>query len=242
MRKHVLLGVCALIWLTAALGWAADFSQPERDAEYTKSCKRQDAKMDKYFGDMLPGDIGFAHEGRFRVIVTRHDIERRLTLVPTNAAPYASLEELKSSVWGNHLSVGYLEMPYALDKPALPPGSYVIEFDGLKVHLMDYVGYEYASFPATIELPGSDAPLAPTQGKLGASKTGLAYITPEDGLLLYVQFNDSKGKPVRDEQGYAKALVRFTIPGLTVDDKPDIPADAPAKKEAPKEAAPAAAK
>lgn len=218
MLKHVLLGVGALIWMLAAVAFAGDFTQPERDAEYAKAAKRLDAKMDSYFGDMLPGAISFAHEARYRVVVLRSQIERRLTLVPINAAPYASLDELKASVWGNHLPVGYLELPYACTKPSIPPGSYLIEFDGLKVHLVDYVGYEWASFPATIELPGPDAPVAKEQGSLERSKTGVACITPASELLLYVQFSDENGKPVRDEAGYAKAVVSFTIPGLVEDD------------------------
>jgi hypothetical protein len=218
MLKHVLLGVGALIWLSVAWAWAADFTQPERDSEYTKASKRLDAKMDAYFGDMLPGDISFAHEERFRVTVTRNNIERRLTLVPIYLAPYATLDELHASVWGEHLPVGYLDLPYANTDPSIPPGSYLLEFDGTKVHLIDYVGYEHASFPAKIELPGPDAPEAGPQGGLGRAKTGLAYVEPTGELLLYVQFSDSAGKPVRDETGYAKALVRFTIPGLVADE------------------------
>jgi hypothetical protein len=224
MLKHVLLGVCAMFWLAATAGFAADYTQPEHDAEYTKASKRQDTKMDAYFGDMLPA-VSFAHEGRFRVLVTRNKIERRLTLVPIKQVPYASLEELKSSVWGNHLPVGYLDLPYANLNPALPPGSFLLVFDGLKIHLLNSVGYEYASFPAEIELPGAEALVAKEQGGLDQSKTGLAYITPQDELLLYLQFSDAAGKPLRDETGYAKALVRFSIPGLTEDETGDRPAE-----------------
>ena len=231
MFKHVLLGVGVLIWLAAAVCLAADFSQPERDADYNKASKRQDAKMNAYFGDMLPGEISFAHEGRFRVLVTRNNIERRVTLVPIKVAPYASLEELQASVWGNHLPIGYLDLPYANIDPSLPPRSYLLEFDGLKLHLLDYIGYEHASFPATIELAEADAPVAEVHGSLAAAKTGLAYIEPSDDLLLYVQFSDSDGKPVRDENGYVKALVRFTIPGLTEDETNHTPVDNDTAKE-----------
>ncbi len=225
MRKHVLLGVCAVIWLLAASAMAADFTQPERDVEYAKASKRLDAKMDSYFGDMLPGAITFAHEGRFRVAVMRNRLERRVSLVPINLAPYASLEDLKASVWGNHLPIGYLDLPYANTTPAIPPGSYLIKFDGLKVHLVDYVGYEWASFNAKIELPGPDAPVDEGQGSLDKARNGVAYITPASELLLYVQFSDDNGKPAADEQGFTKAVVSFTIPGLVDDESCEKPAE-----------------
>ena len=229
MLKHVLLGVGALVWLVAASAFAADFTQPEPDVESAKAAKRQDAKMEAYFGDMLPGEIAFAHEGRFRVTVTRNNIERRLTLVPINVAPYASLDELQASVWGSHLPLGYLDMPYANAEPAIPPGTYLIEFDGLKVHLVDYVGYEWASFAAEIELPGDGAPLAPEQGSLGKAVHSLGYVQPSGEMLLYIQFSDSNGKPVKDEAGYAKAVVSFTIPGVVEDETCEEPLEEPAE-------------
>lgn len=223
MLKRMLQGMLGLALVLAALVvWAADFTQPEHDREFTANARRQNTTMAKYFGNVISSEVSFYHEGKFRVLVERAGIERRLTLVPTALVPYSSLDELAASIWGKHLVVGYLDMPYANFDPYVPPGSYVLKFDGQRVHLVNYSDDDMVTFPASLELPGEDAPLAPEQGSLDSVPGGLAYISPGDELTLYLQLSDADDGPLRAPEGFSKVMLRFAINGVSEDETEDV--------------------
>jgi hypothetical protein len=222
------LGLAALLLGTAQ---AADFTQPERDPKFIQSARRQDKELAFYYGRHIPAGITFNHLGSYQAVVHRVGLDRPVTLVPVTALPYADIEALRSTARSGDVVVGALKINYGMHNPEISPGTLLLVFDGLRVHLHNVHGEDLSSFEAKLgPVPAGDK-VAPVVGAINADKSSVAHIGPDSRLRLYLHLSQGTESKSLKKDGANKVLLEFTIPGLVDDD--DSPALQLAKPEEP---------
>jgi len=197
---------------------AADFVQAKRDAEFLKSARRQDTELLKFYGNQIPAGIRFCHEGSFRAMVHRSGLKRPITLVPPLNLRYEDGEALREAARGADVAVGAIKLTYGSVDPAIVPGTILILFDGLRVHLQDTHSTDVAQYAASLSSVPADAVVDEALGGLGQTDHSLANILPDGTFQIYIQLANSKGDPIMDGQTYRKVLLEFSIPGIVDDD------------------------
>jgi hypothetical protein len=216
-RSIVLTLVIGLALLGFSLALAADFTQPERDPEFVKSCRRQDSLLKHAFGDLVPTAVNFSHRGSFKAVVHRLGLPRPLTLVPVQFVPFASADEFRSAARKKAVVVGALNITYPLPEANVIPGAHILLYDGVKLRLLDAHGYAITDFEATLGEVSPGAKVDPIIGSLDASAYSLAGITPEGEMTLYLQLR-SGNREVRTTKGFVKLALSAVVPGLVQDD------------------------
>jgi hypothetical protein len=197
---------------------AADFAQAKRDAEFLRSARRQDSELLKFYGNQIPAGIRFCHEGSFRAMVHRSGLKRPITLVPPLNLRYEDAEALRSAARSADVAVGAIKLTYGSVEPEIVPGTILILYDGLRVHLHDTHSTDVAQYPASLGAVPADALVDEALGELGKSDHSLANILPDGTFQIYIQLADSKGDPLMEGQSYSKVLLQFSIPGIVDDD------------------------
>jgi len=211
----------AAVWTLASLctfALAADFVQPARTSEFLKSCQRRDSELQAYFGKLMPTSLEFSHLGRFEASVHREGLSRIVTLVPVRAMPYAGADELRHAARMKRLAIGALDLPYAVTDQDISPGYYILLFDGWRVSLTNTRGRDVRKFVASLGRASADAPVDLVIGSVASTPSGLADITPEGEVQLYMQLMGEKGA-LEDAAGLIKVAITFNIPGLVTDDE-----------------------
>src|SRR5687767_7147918 len=136
--------IIALAMLAPAL--AADFTQPARDPKFIQSARRQDKELVHFYGRLIPGGITFNHLGGYQVIVHRAGLDRPVILVPVTSLPYADAEALRSAARTGDVIVGALKINFGMHEPEIMPGTLLLVYDGLRVHLRNVHGEDISSF------------------------------------------------------------------------------------------------
>lgn len=204
--------------LLAGQAWGADFTQAERDVEFIKASRRQDASLRAHFGNLITPDTQFFHLGGFKALIHRDGLDRPLWLVPVKSVPVSSAGELRDLARGNPRAVGILTVAYANQDPHVTPGSFVLLFDGLRVRLVDVREYIVNKIEVTLEEAPADGELDVNLGTVTGTAYGQANISPAGDLEIYLQLEDEDGKPLMDEGGFCKLLMTIPIAGLASDD------------------------
>jgi len=210
----------AAVWVVTSLGalaQAADFVQPARSAEFLKACQRRDRELKAYFGKLMPSAFEFSHLGRFEASVHREGLDRAVLLVPVRTMPYADADELRHAARQKRLAIGALDLPYAVTDQGLTPGYYVLLYDGWRVSLTNSRGRDAGKFIASLGTASADAPVDMVIGTVASTPSGLANITPEGDVQLYLQLAGEKGA-LKDAEGFVKLALTFSIPGFVIDD------------------------
>lgn len=216
-RSFVLTLVIGLALLGFSLALAADFTQPERNPEFVKSCRRQDSLLKHAFGDLVPTAVSFSHRGSFKAVVHRLGLPRPLTLVPVQYLPYASADEFRSAARKKAVVVGALNVTFPLPEANVIPGAHILYYDGVKLRLLDAHGYAITDFEAQLGEVSPGAKVDPVIGALDTSAYSLADITPEGQITLYLQLR-SGNRELRTAKGFVKLALGATVPGLVQDD------------------------
>lgn len=212
-----------------SLALAADFTQPERNPEFVKSCRRQDSLLKHAFGDLVPTAVSFSHRGSFKAVVHRLGLPRPITLVPVQYVPYASADEFRSAARKKAVVIGALNITYPLPEANVIPGAHVLLYDGFKLRLLDAHGYAITDFEAQLRETGAEDKVDPIVGTLDLSPHSLANISPEGQITLYLQLRTGS-RELRTTQGFVKLALSATVPGLVQDD--DTPPTTLAKPKA----------
>lgn len=234
MKRLALLTVIAVIGLAVKAGnsAAAEFVQAKRDADFSKSARRQDSELLKFYGNQVPAGTEFSHLGSFRALVHRNGLERSITLVPPRALMYENAEELRKAARAKDVVVGAIKLTYGSVDPEIVPGTILLVYDGLRVHLHDTHSQNVAQYQVSLGEVPADAVVDSELGKLDETNHSLANILPDGTMQVYLQLSNSKGDPIMDGQKYRKILLQFTIPGIvTDDDSPKIELVPPKPKE-----------
>jgi hypothetical protein len=221
-RNYALLSAIAFALFAACNAWAADYTQQERDTEFIKSSRRQNATLKTYYGDMVPTEVTFNFVGSYKVVVHRDGLERPITLIPVKNVRFPDMESLRESARKNQLVVGALSITYAHQNPFINPGTHLLLYDGLNIEIRNVHGYEIAAVQASVSSPTADAEVDPVLGTIPEVSHSLANITETGNLELYLQLADDAGQPIAEEQEFLKVLISVPLPGITDDD--DSPA------------------
>jgi hypothetical protein len=204
-------------WLISSAS-AAEFAQTERDVSFSRDCRRQDAKLSSFFGDIINPGASFFHLGSFKALIHRDGLDRALWLIPVKCLPYEDIEGVRQAARGNPLAVGALTIAYGHADADILPGSYVLLYDGLRVRFVDAHDYIHNKFEVTFEQAPPDGDLDPSLGTVTGTAFSQANITPEGELELYLQLSSDNGDPLMDESGFVKLLMTISIPGIASDD------------------------
>jgi hypothetical protein len=227
MLTRTMTAIIAIATLLAP-AYAADFTQPARDPKFIQSARRQDKELVHFYGRMIPGGITFNHLGSYQVIVHRVGHKRPATLVPVTALPYDSIEALQKAARTSDVVVGALKINYGMHNPEISPGTLLLVFDGLRVHLRNVHGEDLSDFAASLGPIPAGHKLGQVEGAVNGGSSSLAAIGEDSTLHLYLQL----GTTVKGKSAANKALLAFQIPGLVDDDdtppvvlvKPEEPA------------------
>jgi len=214
IRVFILLQV---IWLLST-AWAADFTQSERDFAFSRDCRRQDAKLSSFFGDIINPGASFFHLGSFKALVHRDGLDRALWLIPIKCLPYEDIDSMRQAARGNPLAVGALTIAYGHPDSDILPGSYVLLYDGLRVRFVDAHDYIHNKFDVSPVSAPPDGDLDPNLGTVTGTAFSQANITPEGELELYLQLATDSGDPLMDDSGFVKLLLTISIAGIATDD------------------------
>ncbi len=225
-QRIVLTLVIGLALIGFSLALAADFTQPERNPEFIKSCRRQDSLLKHAFGDLVPTAVNFSHRGSFKAVVYRLGLPRPLTLVPAQFVPYASAEEFRSAARKKAIVVGALNITYPLPEANVIPGAHILLYDGVELRVLDAHGYAITDFDVQLGELSPEARVDPAIGSLDTSAFSLANITPEGQITLYLQLRPGN-RELRTTKGFVKLALTAQVPGLVQDD--DSPATTLAK-------------
>ena len=221
--------------------YAADFTQPARDPKFIQSARRQDKELVHFYGRLVPGGITFNHLGSYQVIVHRVGLDRPATLVPVTSLPYATQEALQTAARTGDVVVGALKINYGMHDPEISPGTLLLVFDGLRVHLRNVHGEDISAFEATLGPVPAGEKLAPVKGAVNSGGSSVATIGPDSTLRLYLQLGTAPKANARANADANKVLLSFQIPGLVDDDgtppsklaKPEEPAKGSARPAKP---------
>jgi hypothetical protein len=225
MLRRMLGGtVAALALFSLGAAQAADFTQPARDPKFIQSARRQDKELGHYWGRLIPAGTQFNHLGSFQARVHRTGMERPVTLVPVASLAYGDSEALRAAGRAGDVVVGALKVTYGMHEPEIMPGTLLLVYDGLRVHLRNIHGEDISSFDATLAAAPQGSIIDPALGKLGDESSSLAAIRPDGTLELYLQLTENSGKRLvglrggPGNTGYSKVLLSFRVPGLVEDD------------------------
>jgi len=205
------------IWLCSN-AWAADFTQAERDVAFSRDCRRQDSKLNSFYGDIINPGTSFFHLGGFKALIHRDGLDRALWLIPVKCLPYEDIDGLRQAARGNPLAVGVLTIAYGHADADILPGSYVLLYDGLRLRFVDAHAYIHNKFDVALEPAPLDGELDPNLGTVTGTAYSQANITPEGELELYLQLCGDGSDPLMDENGFVKVLMSISIPGISTDD------------------------
>ena len=211
------LGALLIAAAMLATAHAADFKQPARDPKFIQSARRQDKELVHFYGRLVPGGITFNHLGGYQVIVHRVGLDRPVTLVPVTTLPYESLEAVHNAARTGDLVVGALKINFGMHDPEISPGTLLLVFDGLRVHLRNVHGEDISSFEATLGPVPAGEKLAPVEGAVNGGSSSLASITKDSKLRIYLQLAAAGSKAIR-QPAANKVMLSFQIPGLVDDD------------------------
>jgi hypothetical protein len=210
-----LLIVCALF----ATAQAADFKQPARDPKFIQSARRQDKELVHFYGRLVPGGITFNHLGSYQVIVHRVGLDRPVTLVPVTSLPYATLDALNTAARTGDVVVGALKINYGMHDPEISPGTLLLVFDGLRVHLRNVHGEDISAFDATLGPVPAGEKITPVEGAVNSGGSSVAVIGPDNSMRLYLHLASASNKQnMRQSADSNKVKLSFTIPGVIEDD------------------------
>jgi len=221
-----------------ATAQAADFTQPARDPKFIQSARRQDKELVHFYGRLVPGGITFNHLGSYQVIVHRNGLDRPATLVPVTSLPYATQDALSDAARTGDVVVGALKINYGMHDPEISPGTLLLVFDGLRVHVRNVHGEDISAFDATLGPVPAGEKLMVVEGAINSGGSSVAAIGKDNVLRLYLQLSGASNKPnVRQSPDANKVMLSFKIPGLVDDDstppvklvKPEEPAKGKAK-------------
>jgi hypothetical protein len=223
----------AVVFATAyvAVVAAADFTQPKRDPEFNRSCRRQDSLVKHAFGDLVPTSVNFGHRGCFKVVVHRLGLERPLTLAPVATVPYAAIEEMREAARKKPIVIGVVNVTYPQADQSIIPGVQLLMFDGARVRVLDAHGFLITQLDAQLGPVAADAKVDPVVGSFKGSPFSLSNIAPDGSIALYLQLK-SGSREVKGPDGFEKAMLTFSIPGIvTDDDSPLTPLATPKPEE-----------
>jgi len=233
-RMVVRVLVIALVTCCCSIAWAADFTQAERDVDFIKASRRQDASLTRHLGELLyPAGVRFFHLGSFKAQIHRDGLDRALWLIPVKSLPYSSLDEMRTAARGNPISVGALVTAYPHEDPSLTPGTFVLLYDGLRVRFVDHWEYQVNRIKADLDNAPADDVLDPVLGTVSGTAFGQSNITPEGDLELYLQLTmEESNEPLMDDDGFVKLKLTIPVPGIaTDDDSPYLDLAEPADEE-----------
>jgi hypothetical protein len=217
MARCLITAVAVGSALAASAG-AADFTQPARDAEFIKSARRQDKELLQFYGRTIPGGTKFSHLGSFQAVVHRDGLKRPAVLVPLANMRFDSAAAIKEAARGGDLVVGALKLSYRNLDPLIVPGTILLRYDGLRIHMLDLHEHLLAKVEASIGDIPEGAVIDEAVGSLSESETGLANILPDGTLQIFIQLADANGKELKDADGFRKVLLTCSVPGLVTDD------------------------
>ena len=212
--------IIALVVACCSVVYAADFVQAERDVDFIKASRRQDASLTRHLGELIhPAGVRFFHLGSFKAFIHRDGLDRALWLIPVKSLPYQSLEEMREAARGNPISIGALVTAFHNEDPEITPGTFVLLYDGFKVRFVDHWEYQINRIVADVEPAPADDALDPVIGTVSGTAYGQANITPAGDLELFVQLTDPEsGEPLMDEDGFVKVKITVPVPGIATDD------------------------
>ncbi|MBN2080923.1 hypothetical protein JW859_01825 [bacterium] len=216
--RIVSLLTVGLLVLAGTLAWAADFTQTERSFDFNRDCRRQDNKMNAYFGDIMQPGASFHHLGAFKAVIHRDGLDRTLQLVPIKCLPFADADALRASARGNPLAVGALTIAYPQTDADIAPGTFILLFDGYRVRIVDVHEYILNKYKVDLQPAPADAPLDEALGTVTGTAYSQAQITPEGDLILYLQLSEDGDEALMDESGFTKLMLSFRVPGIATDD------------------------
>ena len=211
----------ALLAATALLApaYAANFEQPARDPKFIQSARRQDKELVHFYGRLVPGGITFNHLGSYQVIVHRVGLDRPVTLVPVTSLPYATEDALNTAARTGDVVVGALKINYGMHDPEISPGTLLLVFDGLRVHLRNVHGEDISAFDAKLGPVPAGEKLNPVEGAVNSGGSSVAAIGKDNSLRLYLHLASASNKQnLRASADSNKVLLSFNIPGLVEDD------------------------
>jgi hypothetical protein len=213
-----LIALSALVVTAVSAALAVDLTQPVRDPEFIRACRRQDRELKSFYSVRIFGSFSFCHLGSFRAQVHRDGLQRSLTLVPVRSLPYASAEALEKAARVKPVVVGALRMTYGQTSPFLAPGDMLLVYDSVHIQVRDGENFEINKFDAGVKPALSTASVDEQIGSISGSSFSLANVSPDGVCSLYLQLADSKGKEQQDATGYVKLDLSFSVPGLISDD------------------------
>jgi hypothetical protein len=208
--------VAGLLWTQASR--AGDFVQVPRDPDFVKAARRQDSELLKFYGNQVPAGIRFCHNGSFKATVHRNGLDRPITLVPAEQMKFEDHTALKDAARGGDVIVGAIKLTYGSLEPQIVPGTILLLYDGLRVHLHDTHSQDIGQYSATIGPLPAGASVDPALGGLGETDHSIGSILPDGTFQIYLQLANSKGEAIREGQAFKKVLLQFSIPGLVDDD------------------------
>jgi hypothetical protein len=129
--------------------------------------------------------------------------------------------------------IGALKLNFGMHKPELSPGTLLMVYDGLRVHMRNVHGEDLCSFEASLgPLPAGQKARA-VEGAVNSGSSSVGQIGSDSKLSIYLQLAEVSDKgAIKKVNSDNKVLLEFTVPGLVDDDdsaklqlaKPEEPA------------------